>query len=118
MRGPKERRHRRDRDDFHKKPAPKVYRLEAIVDRGFEDVADPATEGGTRRVDWIILKRTTADQRTARTLSAIYVLQRDGTETEFAHLSAARAAVHKTITHPEKLTLSKADHAAARGAKK
>jgi hypothetical protein len=118
MRGPKERRHGQDRDDFRKKPPPKVYRLEAIVDRGFEDVADPATEGGTRRVDWIILKRTTADQRTARALSATYVLQRDGAETEFAHLSAARAAVHKTITHPEKLTLSKADHAAARSGKK
>jgi hypothetical protein len=64
------------------------------------------------------VKRTTADQRTARALAATYVLQRDGAETEFAQLSAARAAVHKTITHPEKLTLSKADHAAARGAKK
>ena len=117
-RGTKERRHGRDRDDFHKKPVPKVYRLESIVDRGFEDVADPATEGGTRRVDWIIVKRTTADQRTARALAATYVLQRDGAETEFAQLSAARAAVHKTISHPEKLTLSKADHAAARGAKK
>jgi hypothetical protein len=96
----------------------KLYRLEAIVDRGFEDVADPATEGATRRVDWTIVKRTTADQRSARTVSAIYVLRRDGTETEFAQLSAARAAVHKTIAHPEKLTLSKADHAAAKGAKK
>jgi len=33
-------------------------------------------------------------------------------------LSAARTAVNKSINHPEKLTLSKADHAAARGAKK
>jgi len=81
-------------------------------------VADAATEGATRRVDWTILKRTTADQRTARVLSAIYVLRRDGVETEFAQLSAARAAVNKTIVHPEKLTLSKAQHATARGAKK
>jgi hypothetical protein len=108
----------RDRNDSRKKPEPKIYRLEAIVDRGFEDVPDPTTEGATRRVDWTILKRTTADQRTARTLSAIYVVQRDGIDTEFPHLSAARAAVNKSINHPEKLTLSKADHAAAKGAKK
>ncbi len=117
-RGPKHRRHGRERGDVRKKPEPKLYRLEAIVDRGFEDVADPATEGATRRVDWIILKRTTADQRTARALSAVYVLRRDGNDTEFAHLSAARAAVNKTIAHPEKLTLSKADHAAAKAGKK
>jgi hypothetical protein len=113
-RGRKDRRQQRDRDDLRKKPEPKLYRLESIVDHGFADVADPASEGATRRVDWAILKRTTADQRTARALSAIYVLRRDGIDTEFAHLSAARAAVNKTITHPEKLTLSKADHAAAR----
>ncbi|MGH6982118.1 MAG: hypothetical protein ACREFC_13010 [Stellaceae bacterium] len=81
-------------------------------------MADPATEGGTRRVAWTILKRATADQRAARTLSAIYVLQRDGVDTEFPQLSAARAAVNKTINHPEKLTLSKSDHDAAKGAKK
>jgi hypothetical protein len=116
--GPKDRRRGPDRADFHKKPEPKLYRLESIVDRGFEDVADPATEGTTRRVDWTILKRTTADQRTARALSAIYVLRRDGTDAEFAQLSAARAAVHKAIAHPEKLTLSKAEHAKARDAKR
>ncbi len=115
-RGAKDR--HRGRDDFRKKPEPKLYRLESIVDHGFEDVADSATAGARRRVDWTILKRTMADQRTARTLSAVYVLRRDGLDTEFAHLSAARAAVNKTITHPEKLTLSKADHAAARGTKK
>lgn len=108
----------RDRDDRRKKPEPKLYRMEAIVDRGFEDVPDPATEGATRRVDWTILKRTTTDQHTARTVSAVYVLQRDGVDTEFPQLSAARAAVNKSIVHPEKLTLSKADHAAARGGKK
>jgi hypothetical protein len=64
------------------------------------------------------VKRTTADQRTARALSAVYVLRRDGNDTEFAHLSTARAAVNKTIAHPEKLTLSKADHAAAKAGKK
>jgi hypothetical protein len=117
-RGPKHRRQGRERGDVRRKPEPKLYRLESIVDRGFEDVADPATEGATRRVDWIIVKRTTADQRTARALSAVYVLRRDGNDTEFAHLSAARAAVHKTIAHPEKLTLSKADHAAAKAGKK
>jgi hypothetical protein len=117
-RGPKHRGQGRERGDHRKKPEPKLYRLESIVDRGFEDVADPATEGATRRVDWIILKRTTADQRTARALSAVYVLRRDGNDTEFAHLSAARAAVNKTIAHPEKLTLSKADHAAAKAGKK
>jgi hypothetical protein len=117
-RGPKDRHHQRDRDVLRKKPEPKLYRLESIVDRGFEDVADPATEGATRRVDWTILKRTTADQHTTRASSVIYVLRRDGIDTEFAHLSAARAAVNKTITHPEKLTPSKADHAAGRSGKK
>lgn len=107
---------REDRNDSRKKPEPKIYQLEAIVDHGFEDVPDP--EGATRRVDWTILKRTTSDQRTTRMLSTIYVVRRDGIDTEFPHLSAARAAVNKNINHPEKLTLSKADHAAARGAKK
>src|SRR6185437_1481945 len=116
--GPKDRRRGPDRGDFRRKPEPKLYRLESIVDRGFEDVADPAAEGATRRVDWTILKRTTADQRSARALSAIYVLRRDGTDAEFAQLGAARAAVHKTIAHPEKLTLSKAEHAKAKDTKK
>jgi hypothetical protein len=116
--GPKDRRRGPDRGDFRRKPEPKLYRLESIVDRGFEEVADPATEGATRRVDWTILKRTTADQRTARALAAIYVLRRDGTDAEFAQLGAARAAVHKTISHPEKLTLSKAEHAKAKDSKR
>ena len=79
---------------------------------------DSAADGATRRIDWVILKRTIADQRTARAVTATYVLRRDGIDSEFTHLSAARSAVHKTINHPEKLTPSKADHAAARGAKK
>jgi hypothetical protein len=117
-RGPTDRARHRDREEARNKPAPKLHHLETVVDRGFEDVPDPATEGATRRADWTILKRTTADQRTARAVSMIYVLRRDGVETEFAQLSAARAAVNKVITHPEKMTTSKADHAAARGAKK
>lgn len=108
----------RDRDGPRRKPEPKLYQLEAIVDRGFEDVPDAATEGATRRVDWTILKRTTGDRNAARTVSAVYVVRRDGVDTEFPQLSAARAAVNKTIHHPEKLTLSKSDHAAAKGAKK
>ena len=117
-RGLADRPRHRERDGTRNKPAPKLHSLEAIVDRGFEDVPDPATEGATRRADWTILKRTIADQRTARAVSVIYVLRRDGVETEFAQLSAARAAVNKIITHPEKLTPSKADHAAAKGSKK
>jgi hypothetical protein len=114
----RERKEGRDRRAFAKKPDPKLYQLESIVDRGFEDVPDSLNEGTTRRVDWTILKRTTAEQRSARALSAIYVLRRDGIESEFTHLGEARSAVHKTINHPEKLTPSKADHAVARGTKK
>jgi hypothetical protein len=117
-RGPKDRRPGKDRDGFRKKPEPKLYSVESVVDHGFEEVADANNDGETRRVDWTIVKRMTADQRTARALSAIYVVNRDGVATEFAQLSAARAAVNKTIVHPEKLTKSKADHATAKGAKK
>jgi hypothetical protein len=46
------------------------------------------------------------------------VLQRDGVDGEFPSLGAARDAVNKTIVHPEKLTRSKAEHAAERGAGK
>jgi hypothetical protein len=42
------------------------------------------------------------------------VLQRDGNDSEFPSLGAARSAVNKTIVHPEKLTLSKAEHVAAK----
>ena len=85
-----------------------------MVDRGFEDIADEAEESATRRVHWTIVKRTVADQKSGKPMSAIYVLQRDGTESEFPNLGAARSAVNKTIVHPEKLTLSKAEHAAAK----
>jgi hypothetical protein len=88
-----------------------------VVDRGFEEVSVPPpaegeapAEGGTRRVDWSIVKRTVADQKAAKTVSAQYVLKRDGAETEFPNLGAARAAVNKTIVHPEKLTKAKADY--------
>ena len=106
-----------DRDRRDNKPAPKLYSFESIVDRGFEEVeAAPAGEGGgegenpTRRIDWSIVKRTVADQRAAKQVSALYILKRDGAETEFPNLGAARAAVNKTIVHPEKLTKAKADY--------
>jgi hypothetical protein len=89
----------------------KLYATDAIVDRGFEDVEE---EGETRRVHWTIVKRTTADQISRKALSAMYVLQRDGQDTEFPNLGAARSAVNKTIVHPEKLTLSRAEIAAAK----
>jgi hypothetical protein len=82
-----------------------------VVDRGFEDVAAESNDGTTRRVDWTIVKRTVADQRSTKAVSAVYVLRRDGVDTEFAQLSAARAAVNKTIVHPEKLTRPKTDYA-------
>ena len=99
-RGPRGRQRGNDRDGFRKKPEPKLYRLESIIDHGFEEIADEGNEGAGRRIDWTILKRTTADQRTARALSATYVLRRDGVDTEFAHLSAARAAVEQNHRPP------------------
>ncbi|MGH7088638.1 MAG: hypothetical protein ACREFQ_07030, partial [Stellaceae bacterium] len=99
-------------------PEPKLYSFESVVDRGFEDVADEAAEGGTKRVHWTIVKRTVADQRTAKAVSAKYVLGRDGAETEFPNLAAARAAVNKTIVHPEKLTRSKAEYEKEKASKK
>jgi hypothetical protein len=85
-----------------------------VVDRGFEDIADEADESGTRRIYWTIIKRTVADQKSGKPMSAIYVLQREGMDAEYPNLGAARAAVNKTIVHPEKLTMSKAEHAAAK----
>lgn len=112
------------RDAPRQKPQPKLYSFESVVDRGFEDV--PAEAGqdatnqeapnqeATRRVEWTIIKRTVADQRSATTVSAVYVLKRDGVVTDFANLAAARAAVNKTIIHPEKLTRAKADYASTK----
>jgi hypothetical protein len=97
------------RDGFHK-PEPKLYSVETVVDHGFEDVADTANEGATRRIDWTIVKRTVADQRSSRIVSAVYVLRRDGVATDFTSLGAARAVVNKKIVHPEKLTRPKADY--------
>jgi hypothetical protein len=96
-----------------RKPEPRLYALEAVVDRGFEDVPDE-TDGATRRVHWTITKRTVADQQSGKPMTTAYVLKRDGADTEFPSLGAARMAAHKTIVHPEKLTLSKAEHVAAR----
>ena len=84
------------------------------MDRGFEDVEDEANEGATRRVDWRIVKRTLVDRNSSRSVSAVYVLQRGEDATEFPNLTAARAAVNKTIVHPEKLTRSKADYSSAK----
>jgi hypothetical protein len=109
-----ERQRGRDRAAPQKLAEPRLYGLESVVDRGFEDVADTGDVDATRRVYWTILKRTVADQHTGKPISATYVLQRDGIDTEFSNLGTARAAANKTIVHPEKLTLSKAEHAAAK----
>jgi translation initiation factor IF-2 len=108
----------RGRDERPARLEPKLYTAESVVDRGFEDVADEANEGATKRIGWSILKRTVADQRTTRLVSARYILKREEQETEFGNLGEARAAVNKTIQHPEKLTLSKEQHAATRSKSK
>ena len=105
---------RTGRDASKKGPEQRLYALESVVDRGFEDIPEEAEEGATRRVPWTIIKRTVADQQSGKPISAVYVLQRDGIDTEFPSLGTARAAANKTIIHPEKLTLSKAEHAAAK----
>ncbi|HWB49761.1 MAG TPA: hypothetical protein VG651_11670, partial [Stellaceae bacterium] len=99
----------RGRDDRPKKVERKLYAFDSVVDRGFEDVEE---ESGTRRVHWTIVKRTVADQISRKPMAQNYVLQRDGADSEFPSLGAARDAVNKKIVHPEKLTLSKAEHAA------
>ncbi len=104
----------RGRDAGPRRAEQKLYALESMVDRGFEDVAEEGDEGAARRVHWTIVKRSVADQNSGKAMSAAYVLQRDGAETEFPNLGAARAAANKTIVHPEKLTLSKAEHVAAK----
>jgi hypothetical protein len=104
----------RGRGDGAKKIERKLYSVDSVVDRGFEDVEE---EAGTRRVHWTIVKRTVADQISRKPMSASYVLQRDGVDSEFPNLGAARNAVNKTIVHPEKLTLSKAEHAAQKSSR-
>jgi len=86
-----------------------------VVDRGFEDIEE---ETGERRVHWTIVKRTTADQISRKPVSFLYVLQRDGADSEFPSLGAARNEVNKTIVHPEKLTRSKAEYAAEKSEKR
>jgi hypothetical protein len=98
-----------------RRPPPKLYSFDSVVDRGFDDVEE---EGETRRVHWTILKRTTADQISRKPISAVYVLQRDGNDAEFPNLGSARSAVNKTIVHPEKLTRSKEEYAAEKNAKR
>ena len=102
----------RDREEHGRKPEQKLYTSEAMVDHGFVDVPAGEEGGEPRRVDWTITKRTVADQRSTRTVSTVYVLKRDGTETEFPFLAAAREAVNKKIVHPEKLTQPKEAYAA------
>ena len=114
----RDRRPGRGRDAAPKRPEQKLYALEAVVDRGFEDLAEDSDESATRRVHWAIVKRTVADQKSGKPMSAVYVLQREGVEAQFPNLGAARAAVNKTIIHPEKLTVSKAEHAAEHAAAK
>jgi hypothetical protein len=113
-RGPKNRRYGKSGSTFERKPEPKLTSFESVVDRGFENVTDEADNDAVRRVSWTIVKRTVADQRSTKLISAVYVLQRDGVDTEFATLGTARAAVNKTISHPEKLTRSKSEYAAAK----
>ena len=113
-RGRRDGRPSRDREAPRKPPERKLYAFDSVVDRGFEDVANEGEDGGTRRVHWTIVKRTVADLTSRKPVSAVYVLQRDDTETEFPNLGAARGAVNKTILHPEKLTRSKAEHVAAK----
>ncbi|MGO8918236.1 MAG: hypothetical protein ACLQJR_20235 [Stellaceae bacterium] len=103
-------RHEKDRDRFNRKPEQSLYSFGSVVDRGFEEVTDAADAGATRRVNWTIVKRMVAERMSAKPVSTVYILRRDGTDTEFTHLSAARAAVNKTIVHPEKLTRPKADY--------
>ena len=112
-RSSRDRNQERGREAQQRRPEQKLYALEAVVDRGFEDVTDEADESVTR-VHWTIIKRTVADQKSGKAMSAVYVLQREGADSEYPNLGAARAAVNKTIVHPEKLTLSKAEHAAAK----
>jgi hypothetical protein len=105
----------RGRDGPPRRVERQLYSVDAVVDRGFEDVEE---EAGTRRVHWTIVKRTTADQVSRKPVSAVYVVQRDGVDSEFPNLGGARNAVNKTIVHPEKLTRSKAEYTAEKNEKK
>lgn len=109
--------HGKGREGARRRDEPrKLYHVESVIDRGFEEMTAPPPEGvegaeaTTRRVDWTIVKRTVADQKSAKVVSAAYILRRDGSDTEFPNLSAARAAVNKVIVHPEKLTRAKSEY--------
>ena len=117
-RGPRGRTPERGREPRHEKREQKLYALESVVDRGFEDIAAEGDDGETRRVHWTIVKRTVADQKSGKPTSSSYVLRREDGETQFPTLGAARAAANKTIVHPEKLTRSKAEYAAERSERK
>ncbi|HEV2336243.1 MAG TPA: hypothetical protein VGS13_12150, partial [Stellaceae bacterium] len=105
----------RGRDGPPRRVERQLYSFDSVVDRGFDDVEE---EAGERRVHWTIVKRTTADQVSRKPVSALYVVQRDGVDSEFPNLGAARNAVNKTIVHPEKLTRSKAEYAAEKTEKR
>jgi hypothetical protein len=105
----------RGRDAAPRRAERLLYSFDSVVDRGFEDVEE---EAGTRRVHWTILKRTTADQVSRKPVSSVYVVQRDGADSEYPSLGTARGSVNKTIVHPEKLTRSKAEYAAEKTGKK
>lgn len=105
----------RGRGALPRKLERKLYSFDSVVDRGFDDIEE---EAGTRRVHWTIVKRTTADQVSRKPVSFLYVLQRDGVDSEFPSLGVARNEVNKTIVHPEKLTRSKAEYAAEKAGKK
>src|SRR5438045_3220583 len=60
----------------------KLYAIDSVVDRGFEDV-EVEGEAETKRVHWTIVKRTVADQISRKPVSATYVLQREGADAEF-----------------------------------
>jgi hypothetical protein len=74
--GPRDRSHRGDRRDRGGRGAPpkravpqKLYSVDSIVDRGFEDVEEE--EGETRRVHWTIVKRTTAEQNSRKPVATV-----------------------------------------------
>jgi hypothetical protein len=94
----------------------------SVVDRGRTSV-EVANEEGTTSVEtqWTITKVGKFDAVTRKPLEVGYLLgyEAEGVEAKsFNTLAEARAAVGKTIAHPEKLTKSKADHAASKGGKK
>jgi hypothetical protein len=58
-------------------------------------VTDEAADSEPRRVHWTIIKRMVADQQSGKPISAVYVLQREGVDTEFPSLGTARAAANR-----------------------